>query len=255
MKRLVIFLFCGTLLGCNAEAPRHKAAGNVLFKQHDLVGAESEYRQAIAVDKKDPYAHALLGNVLFEQSKLEAAQSEYQLALALDGKTRAALQGLAMIALDRRQPDAAAKLYERMLQLEPRDPEASVALGKVLYAKGDLDGAERHLKNALTVAQNDPAALYSLGLVLAKRQQFDEAKAMFDRLEQQTPGKAYAPYGQAVVASLSGHSDAAMKWLDVALGRGVMHLEEVEHDENLAGLRSQPQFAALLMRAKNAPKQ
>jgi tetratricopeptide (TPR) repeat protein len=249
VKRLVWALVL-VLSACSPEEAKHKAAGNVLFKQGDLPAAEKEYRAALASNGKDPNSHTLLGNALFEQERYPEAEKEYDAALALDGKARAALQGLTMIRLRQKDNVAAKALLEKMIALEPRDPEAQTALGKILYGERDLDGAERHLREALVVAQNDPSALYTLGLVLAKRKDKVQANAIFDRLDRVTPQKAYAPYGRAVAAAVSGNNDEALTWLSTALDRGIEDLAQVEGDESFAALKSTPRFGALLQAAR-----
>ncbi len=250
MKLVVsAFLVC-CALGCSPEEAKHKAAGNVLFKQGDLPGAVKEYRAALQSNAKDPNAHTLLGNALFEQEKLDEAKREYQTAIDLDAKARAALQGLAMVCVRQDDNACARTQYERMLKSEPHDTDAHAALGKVLYAAHDLDGAERHLREALVYAQNDPAALYTLGLVLAKKKDQVQANAIFDRLDRATPGKAYAPYGRAVAAVVSGHDDEAYKWLGEALDRGIEDLGQVESDDSFATLKSNAKFVSLLALAR-----
>jgi Tfp pilus assembly protein PilF len=235
---------------CSQEAAKHKAAGNVLMRRGDLVGAEKEYRAALAIDGKDSNAHTLLGDALFEEEKYDEAARELDAALATDPNARAALQGRAMVHLRKGERDRAKALYERLVQNEPRDPEAQSALGKLLYASGDLDGAERHLRDALVWAQNDAAALYTLGLVLAKKKDRVQANAIFDRLDALVPGRAYAPYGRAVAAAVSNDADEALKQLAVALERGVDDLQQVENDEAFAALKSAPRFSQLVAAAR-----
>jgi tetratricopeptide (TPR) repeat protein len=249
VKILVVALVI-VACGCSPEEAKHKAAGNVLFKQGKVAEAEVEYRAAVAANPKDANGHTLLGNALFEQEKYDAAKAEYDAALGFDPKARAALQGLSQIALRRKDVTAARAALERMVSSEPRDSEAQAALGKILYGQGDLDGAERHLRDALVYAQNDPSALYTLGLVLAKKRDQAQANAIFDRLDHVTPGKAYAPYGRAVAAATGGQHDEALKQLAVALDRGIEDVGQVERDESFASLKSDPQFLALLAKAR-----
>jgi tetratricopeptide (TPR) repeat protein len=245
---LLLLAVCSA--ACSSDGAKHKAAGNVLFKQGDLDGAIAEYRAALSAAPGDANAHTLYANALFERGSLDEARREYQAALSVDPRARAALQGLSTVALREQKPAESRALLERMLANEPRDVEAHAALGKLLYAEGDLDGAERHLREALVYAQNDRSALYTLGLVLAKKRDQEQANAIFDRLDSLTPGKAYSPYGRAVAAATVGHDDEALKWLAVALDRGIDDLGQVEADQSFGALRASPRFAALVAAAR-----
>ena len=247
MRSLLVGIF---LLGCSSEGARHKAAGNVLFKQGDVDGAIREYREALRVQPKDANAHTLLGNALFETGKLDEARAEYDRSLALEPQARGALLGLATLEARRGHLDGARAAYEKMIAAEPRDGEAHAALGKILYAEHDLDGAERHFREALVYAQNDQSTLYTLGLVLAKKKDRVQANAIFDRLDALVPGRAWAPYGRAVAAAVAGDADEALRQLAVALERGVDDLGQVESDEAFAALKSTPRFSQLLAAAR-----
>jgi tetratricopeptide (TPR) repeat protein len=234
---------------CSSEGARHKAAGNVHFKQGRLDAAVAEYRAAVAAGARDANAHTLLGNALYERAEYVEAEREYTAALGLDAHARAAAQGLATVYLRQHRTDEARRQLEALAG-DPHDAEANGALGKLLFATGDLDGAERHLRDALVYAQNDAGALYTLGLVLAKRKDQEQANAIFDRLERVAPGKAWSPYGRALAAAAVGRDDDALKWLSVALDRGIEDLGEVERDEGFGALRSSPPFIALVTAAR-----
>jgi tetratricopeptide (TPR) repeat protein len=243
MRALLLVILA---VGCSSEGAKHKAAGNVLFKRGDVDGALSEYRAAVAAQPRDANAHTLCGNALFEKAQWDEARLEYQAALGLDGKARAALAGLALIDLRQGRAEDARQRYLRMIEIEPRDGEAQAAVGKLLYASGDLDGAERHLREALVHAQNDPSSLYTLGLVLAKKKDQEQANTIFDRLEQLSPGKAWAPYGRAVAAAVAGRDDEALKQLALAFARGIDDRAQVERDRSFDKLRNDPRFIELV---------
>ncbi len=244
--------------GCVREEARHKAAGNVLFKNHDLDGAVREYRAAIAAaagdrvskGSGDANAHTLLGNALFEQGRLDDAKRAWEDALARDPGAGEPRRGLATLALRRGDTATARRLLEALATESPGDPEAQSALGKLLLGQGDLDGAEQHLRRALAVAANEPGSLYCLGLVLAKKKQRAQALEVFDRLEAAAPGQALAPYGRAVAASLAGDSDEALAHLGTALQRGIDDLDGVAADPAFAPLAADPRFRQLLTDAR-----
>lgn len=250
LRTLGLALLLLALPGCNSEPAKRKAAGNLLFRRGDFDGAVAEYRAAVRAAPRDSSAHILLGNALVEKDQPESARAEYRAALGLNPQARAALEGLAVLELRQHRFAEARALYETILRQEPRDAQAHAALGKLLYALGELDSAEAQLRDALVYAQNDAASLYTLGLVLARKPEPSESVAIFERLEQLTPGRAYAPYGRAVLEAAAGHAELALHWLEVALERGVDDLAAVERDPSLATLRNDPRFSRLLARAR-----
>src|SRR5262249_21371888 len=98
-----VTVVCALVGSCSSEGAKHKAAGNVLFKEHDWGGALREYRAALALHPRDPGAHTLLGNALFEVGEYDAAAAEYRTALDLDPHLRGAMQGLATVFLRREE--------------------------------------------------------------------------------------------------------------------------------------------------------
>ncbi len=249
-SKFLMVLVALALGGCRNESARHKAAGNVFFKQGKLEVAAEEYRTALRTSPDDANAHTLLGNVRFEQQRYAEAEQEYRASLHDDPHARAAILGLVSLDLRANKLPEARTLLEQLVKDEPRDPEAQIALGKLLYADGKLNEAEAHLRDGLVYAQNEVSALYTLGLVLAKKKDREQANAIFDRLESITEGKAYAPYGRAVAEAASGRNDEALKWLDVALQRGLDDPAQVERDDAFGRLRSNPRFQELIAKAK-----
>lgn len=236
--------------GCVRDEARRKAAGNVLFHNGDLEGAAREYRAVIAAAPNDANGYTLLGNVLFEQGRLDEAKRIYTEALAKDRKAREARRGLATIALRQGDVGSARGWFEALVNSDPTDAEARSALGKLLLGQGDLDGAEKHLRAALAIANNETGSMYCLGLVLAKKKQRAQAFEVFDRLEAVTPGQPFAPYGRAVASLLDGDKESALKWLEMALQRGIEDLDGVTNDPSFAALASEPRFLSLVAEAR-----
>jgi tetratricopeptide (TPR) repeat protein len=249
-KGTIAWLLTLAVTGCVGEEAKHKAAGNILFHNGDLPGAEKEYRAALAAAPNDANSHTLLGNALFEEGKLDDAQKSYADALARDGKAREARRGLATVALRKNDPKSAREQLETLIKEMPTDGEAQAALGKLLLSQNDLDGAEEHLQYALKSVLNDPGSLYCLGIVLARKKQRAQALDMFDRLEVVTPGQPYAPYGRAAVAAQSGETDEALGWMKKALDRGIGDLDGVLTDPALAPIAAEPRLAQLVAEAR-----
>jgi tetratricopeptide (TPR) repeat protein len=133
-------------------------------KPDDAVAA---YRQAAALQPKDPEPHLAAGLLLEKQNQFSDAESEYKQALALDPASSDAITGLANIYMrGRRFPEAAAEL-RKLVAAHPELVAAHVQLGRVLAADSKPDDAIAELETAAKLApadvsvQRDLADLYT----------------------------------------------------------------------------------------------
>src|SRR5687767_4967609 len=105
MKRFrcltLVFLVLSSALalglgGCDAPEARHKAAGNLLFRDKKYAEAKASYEAAVKANPRDAGARILLGNTLFELGDVAGARREYEDALRLDPQASEAHRGLAI---------------------------------------------------------------------------------------------------------------------------------------------------------------
>ena len=116
--------------------------------------ALSAYRQAAALQPKDPEPHLAAGHLLEQANKFADAEQEYKQALALDPASDA-LTGLANLYMQgRRFPDAEEYL-RKLVAAHPEQAPPHVQLGRVLAAQGKNDEAIAELQAAAKLAPND----------------------------------------------------------------------------------------------------
>src|SRR5437660_6287472 len=93
--------------------------------------AVAAYRQAATLQPKDPEPHLAAGLLLEKQENFADAESEYKQALALDPSSDA-ITGLANIYMrGRRFPEAEAEL-RKLVAANPNQADAHIQLGRVL---------------------------------------------------------------------------------------------------------------------------
>jgi|CZKD01.1.fsa_nt_gi tetratricopeptide (TPR) repeat protein len=162
--------------------------------------AIADYRQAAALQPKDPEPHLAAGALLEKQDKFADAESEYQQALAL-GPSSDALTGLANIYMrGHRVPEAEAEL-KKLVAAHPEQADARIQLGRVLAADGKYDEAIAELQAGEKLApadislQRDLADLY----VIAKK--YDQGEAAYRGLLAGSPNDAalHQSLGKALV--------------------------------------------------------
>ena len=126
----------------------HLQRGLLLFQQsrHEL--AEPEFRQALATDPQDAYAHALLGLTLANREQFKEATEEAQQAIHLAPDFSFAHYALAHVWHERNHNEEALTAVNEALRLDPEDADYCALLSQIhldlkQWAPG-LAAAERH---------------------------------------------------------------------------------------------------------------
>ncbi|BCS31199.1 hypothetical protein TBR22_A03990 [Luteitalea sp. TBR-22] len=124
----------------------YRALGTVLYDAGRYAEAEQEYRECVALQPDNPFAHQLLGAALQKQNRDAEAVRE----------------------------------YERALAIQPSAP-AYTNLGTYQYGLGDLKAAERAYRKAVEIAPQDPLMQRNLSDALRAQGRAREAREGYQR--------------------------------------------------------------------------
>jgi tetratricopeptide (TPR) repeat protein len=185
--------------------------------------AIAAYRQAAALQPKDPEPHLAAGLLLEKEEKFADAEQEYKQALAL-GPSTDAVTGLANIYMrGRRFPEAEAEL-RKLVTARPDLADAHIQLGRVLAADGKYEEAIAEMQAAAKLAPTDAALQRDLADIYVTAKKYPEAEAAY---------RALLP---------SGSNDAA---LHEGLGRSLLEQRKFldAAKEFLAAVKLKPDFA------------
>ena len=128
--------------------------------------AIAAYRQAAALQPKDPEPHLAAGQILEKQEKFSDAESEYKQALVI-GHAPEAMTGLANIYMRGRRFPEAEEYLRKVAAAQPGEAAPHIQLGRVLAAEGKNDAAVAELQAGANLApadvsvQRDLADLYA----------------------------------------------------------------------------------------------
>jgi Tfp pilus assembly protein PilF len=152
--------------------------------------AISAYRQAAALQPKDPEPHLAAGLLLEKQNQFSDAESEYKQARAIDPASSDAIIGLANIYMRaRRFPEAAAEL-RKLVAAHPDLAAAHVQLGRVLAADGKNDDAIAELENAAKLVPADASVQRDLAELYTTAGKPEKAEAEYRVLLSTHPNEA-----------------------------------------------------------------
>ena len=148
------------------------------------------YREAAALEPKNPEPHLAAGALLEKQNRFADAKEEYQQALAVDANSTDALTGLANIDTRAQRFSDAEEVLRKLVALRPDDAGAHLQLGRMLAAAGKNDDAASELETALKLAPGEKTAQRDLADLYAGAGKFDLAEAQYRALVEADPGNA-----------------------------------------------------------------
>lgn len=196
----------GAVTGPAGDAADHAAAGAAALEAGDLVKAEQEYRDAVALDPKLARAHFGLGNVYVRLGRLPEAEQAFKAALANDPKLTAAQANLGVVYYQLGQLAQAGAAFEAALRLEPDDAATLYLLAAVRLQENNLAEAEKLLTRAKERNANLPEVYYGLGVLYRLKGQKDDAIAAFEKFLAIGPGQdpAAANFARQELKQLKG---------------------------------------------------
>lgn len=120
--------------------------GLLLFQQSRFELAESELRQALAAEPRDPYAHALLGLCLAHREQFQEATAETEQAIHLAPDFPFAHYAMAHVYFDRNRFSDALRAINEAIRLDPEDADQYALLSNIHFQ-------ERRWQEALNAAE------------------------------------------------------------------------------------------------------
>ena len=153
-----------------------------VIEANDPDQAIEAYRQAAALQPKDPEPRLSAGLLLEKQNKFADAEEQYKQALALDPSSSDALVGLANIYMRGKRFPEAEEYLKKVVAQRPNDSVAHVQFGRVLAADQKYDDAIAELQLGLKLAPNDPNVQRDLAEIYVNAGKLSDAEALYRAL-------------------------------------------------------------------------
>jgi Flp pilus assembly protein TadD len=152
--------------------------------------AISAYQQAAKLQPKDPEPHLAAAVLLEKQNNFAGAETEYKQALALDPSSDA-LTGLANLYMTGRKFPEAEQYLRKLVETQPSNAAAHIQLGRVLAAEQKNDAAVAELQTGAKLAPADPSVQRDLGDLYTTVGKDSEAAAAYRTLLASQPKDPY----------------------------------------------------------------
>ena len=217
--------------------------------------AEQASLRAIELDPDSAEAQASLGTALFTRGQYDDAEKHFETAILINPNLFESYIFYGRACLSKGDFEKAARLFIRVAEINPTDYEAPSFLAMAYRSLGRTELAnqadarslvliERHLQ----VNPDDARALSFGAFCLVEAGQPERAREWAALALQTRDNEPHYLYNSACVHARLGDADRAIELLERAVELGWGDRTWIENDSDLAALRPDPRFDALLAR-------
>ena len=233
------------------------ALGNAYLAFGEPDKAVKAYSQVIQLEPDNPAGYSNMGMAYFTQGKYEDSITAFQKALKIAPSAEVYTNlGTAYFYLKRYSESL--PMFEKAVQLNPEDGTLMGNLADGYRLAGNKQKAEEAYAKAINLAYKqlrvnprDTQAVGQLALYYAKKGDPQQAQEFVKKARAIDRQDVYLIYIAAVVDTIAGRQQDAVKDLSTALEKG-FSVSDVEVEPEFVPLASRPDYQALLKRyAKN----
>ncbi len=239
-------------LELDASLPEaHTALGGVRFTHDwDWKGAESEYRQALALDPNYPDTYHWYSDLLSAMGRSEEALAAIQRAHALDPLSLTINMSIGTTLFYARRYDDTIAQQRGTLEFDPSFSPALRNLGGAYEQKGMYAEAIDTYQKAMSHSPLDASARGLLAHAFAVSGNRDEARRLLRELTDQQSQRFVSSYSLAAVHVGLGEHELAFERLEQAFRDRDRGMAWIKVAPRLDPLRTDPRFTDLLRRMK-----
>jgi TolB-like protein/DNA-binding winged helix-turn-helix (wHTH) protein/Flp pilus assembly protein TadD len=222
-------------------ATGYSVRGNLRYLyRYDWIGAESDLKQALALEPTNSRVLSRYGNLLSYVGRMEEATVLLRKAIEQDPLQNTHWQELGIALSESGDHAGAYDAFHHALAIRPADTFSRFHLARLQLVEGKA-------QEALATFQGNPDEEFRGAGVAMAEHTLGDAKASEQALEQLVvTGAADAAYQIAEVYAWRGEKDKAFDWLERAYRQQDGGLVGIKGDLLLASLRSDPRYVAIL---------
>jgi Tfp pilus assembly protein PilF len=170
-----------------AQVRNHFERAQAALRANDSAAAEKEFRDVLALDHKNPGAHAGIGVIEMGRGNCQAASKEFHSALAVQPSFS---RGLALLGICEKRlgaPSARSSLqnaFEKLTE-KPLRVQVGMELAGLYEQQGDMEATASLMRQLVQLAPENPDVLFA-----AQRIYSDLAEETLNKLAVVAPGSA-----------------------------------------------------------------
>ncbi len=236
-------------------ADAHLSLGHVMsLSDHDWVGAEREFRRALALDPKSANAHHWYAALYLDpQGRLDESLSELWRAAELDPLAPTILSQAGEVLRWKGRDAEAIEQFDKALRLEPNSVFAYEERALVHLAHARPEQALWDLERARALAPRRSLTIARMVSCQVALRRSEAAARLLRELQQRAQLSYVSPYALAVAYVGLGRTEQALTWLGHAVDAREAKVISIGVDPVFGRLHGDARFAALLQRMHLPP--
>jgi serine/threonine protein kinase/Flp pilus assembly protein TadD len=222
-------------------------------REFNLKQADFASGRALELEPDLAEAHVARGLAVSLSKRFKEAEAEFDTAMRLDPKLFEAAYWYARALEAEGRSQEAVKLYERAQTLRPEDYQAPSFLAQSYRSLGmheESNAADRRavklMLERLDLNPSDARAANLLAATYGALGETDKAAEYARKSLEIDPDDAMLLYNVCCTYSLIGRKDEAIDCLERAVDKGFGHREWIDNDPDLAPIRDNPRFQAIM---------
>jgi len=239
-----------TALALDDRDPAAHAWLGVIMTERDWdwTGAERAFRRALELDPNFAYAHKLYAEYLSYVGRFNEAIAEARLARRLDPLSIVTNSLVGLVLYRARQYDQALEALQHAIELDPDHPMPYLPQGLALSMQGRHDVAIAALEKSVVASDRSSEMLAQLALAYGRAGRHDPARAILSELRARESTQHVSPFVFALVHTGLGEWRLAVEALEQAYQAREWYLCVLKTEPTLDPLRSDARFQDLLRR-------
>ena len=233
----------------------HASLGGVKdLYEHDLAGAEKEYKRAIDLNPNYASAYHWYAEFLGEQGRFDEGLANWKKALELDPFSLAigTDYGLEYLYYSRKY-DQAVDYLNKLVEMDPNYVRTHTYLATVYETMGRYDDAISEIEKRVALQGMKPEEIANGKRVLIDALKADGAKGYWSKaleftMQDTKKGENVPALTMARIYAELGQRDEAFKWLEKAFDNKETDLVYLKVSPIWDKLRDDPRFAEMLRR-------
>jgi TolB-like protein/Flp pilus assembly protein TadD len=224
-------------------------------REEDRRRADEASRRALELAPDLAEVHAARGAALALGRENEAAATEFETAIRLNPQSWEAYWVFGRLRFVEGRYDEAERLWKRAMAVRPEDYQVPLLMA-MIYREGgrgvELEETQRRgielARRQLEREPDDVRAMYLCAGALVEQGREEEGLALLQRALDMAGNEPSVLYNAACTFARAGRSDRALEALEGCLQEGWGNRDWILRDPDLAALRGDPRFTAIVGR-------